>query len=124
MNCFTVLKLIPSFAPIFNDPFIWLSIMRTKSIFKTLTITLLAIAFTFVAKAEHHEDHSEVKTEKSELELKKEKIKADINHHLLDSYDFHLFTDETTGKHYGFPLPVILIDGGLHVFMSSAFHHG
>jgi F-type H+-transporting ATPase subunit a len=54
----------------------------------------------------------------------KSEIKEDIKHHLQDSYDFHLLTDKTTGKHYGFPLPIILLDGGLHVFMSSAFHHG
>lgn len=53
-----------------------------------------------------------------------DKIKQDIQHHLQDGHDYHLFTDKTTGKHYGFPLPVILVDGGLHVFMSSAFHHG
>jgi F-type H+-transporting ATPase subunit a len=43
---------------------------------------------------------------------------------LQDTHDFTFFTDGETGKHYGFPLPEILIDGGLHVFMSSKFHHG
>ena len=35
-------------------------------------------------------------------------------------------TDEATGEvhHYGFPLPVILVDDGIQVFMSSKFHHG
>jgi F-type H+-transporting ATPase subunit a len=47
-----------------------------------------------------------------------------MQHHLQDSHDFTFFTDGTNGIHYGFPLPVILIDGGLHVFMSSKFHHG
>lgn len=61
------------------------------------------------------------KTESTDL---KSKIKQDIDHHLQDSHDFHLFTDETTRTHYGFPLPVILWDGGLQVFMSSRFHHG
>lgn len=45
-------------------------------------------------------------------------IKETIQHHLADSYEFHI----TDGL--GFPLPVILVDGGLKVFMSSAFHHG
>lgn len=44
-------------------------------------------------------------------------IKETIQHHLADSYEFHI----TDGL--GFPLPVILVDGGLKVFMSSAFHH-
>ncbi len=54
----------------------------------------------------------------------KEEIKAHISHHLQDSYGFHLFTDKETNTHYGFPLPVILIDDGLQVFSSSKFHHG
>jgi len=61
--------------------------------------------------------------EGGERDIKAE-IKEDIAHHLLDAYDFHILTDKTTGKHYGFPLPVILFDEGMHVFMSSAFHHG
>jgi F-type H+-transporting ATPase subunit a len=61
-----------------------------------------------------------------ESDLKSE-IKAFINHHLLDSYDFHLFSwkdDNQVEHHVGFPLPIILIDNGLHVFSSSKFHHG
>lgn len=54
----------------------------------------------------------------------KSKIKAFIGHHVLDSHDFTFFSDEETGKHYGFPLPVIIFDNGLQVFSSSKFHHG
>jgi F-type H+-transporting ATPase subunit a len=57
----------------------------------------------------------------------KTEIKEYINHHLLDSYDFHLFSwKDDAGKehHIGFPLPVIVWDNGLHVFSSSEFHHG
>lgn len=53
-----------------------------------------------------------------------EEVNEYIRHHLQDSHDFTLFTDGKTGTHYGFPLPVILWDEGLHVFMSSKFHHG
>jgi F-type H+-transporting ATPase subunit a len=73
-----------------------------------------------VIKAEqpvHVEGESDVKSE----------IKAFINHHLLDSYDFHLFSwkdDNQEEHHIGFSLPIILIDNGLHVFSSSKFHHG
>jgi F-type H+-transporting ATPase subunit a len=59
-----------------------------------------------------------------EPEGKKEKVEAYIQHHLQDSYDFTLFSDEAEGKHYGFALPVILVDNGLKVFSSSEFHHG
>lgn len=51
--------------------------------------------------------------------------KAYIKHHLMDSHDFTLFTYGKDGeKHFGFPLPVILIDNGLHVFSSAKFEHG
>lgn len=76
--------------------------------------------------AEAHQDMHQGHEEHKELDLK-ERIKADIKHHLQDSYDFHLFSytgSDGHEHHVGFPLPVILIDGGLHVFMSSAFHHG
>lgn len=58
---------------------------------------------------------------------KKTEIKAYINHHLKDSYDFSItsYTDELGQHHYiGFPLPIILWDNGLKVFSSSKFHHG
>ena len=54
----------------------------------------------------------------------KSKIRQHIDHHVLDAHDFTLFSDEETGHHYGFPLPVILWDNGLHVFSSSKFDHG
>jgi F-type H+-transporting ATPase subunit a len=54
----------------------------------------------------------------------KEQIKEVIGHHVLDGHDFSLFADEATGAHYGFPLPIILWDNGVHVFSSSKFHHG
>ena len=55
----------------------------------------------------------------------KSKINAYINHHVLDAHDFSLFADEKEGKHYGFPLPIILWDkGNVHFFSSSKFDHG
>jgi F-type H+-transporting ATPase subunit a len=54
----------------------------------------------------------------------KGKIKEFVDHHLKDSHDFTFFSDEDKGEHYGFGLPVILIDNGLKVFSSSKFHHG
>lgn len=53
-----------------------------------------------------------------------QKIDAYKNHHILDAHDFTLFSDEKEGKHYGFPLPIILWDNGLHIFSSSKFNHG
>ena len=76
-------------------------------------------------EAAHHEavaqDDSHHATalhgEDSETDIKAV-IKETIDHHLADSYDFHI----TDG--IGFPLPVILFDNGLKVFSSSKFHHG
>jgi F-type H+-transporting ATPase subunit a len=59
--------------------------------------------------------------EKSEI---KEQIQEVIGHHLLDGHDFSIFQDKATGAHYGFPLPIILWDNGVHVFSSSKFNHG
>jgi F-type H+-transporting ATPase subunit a len=74
------------------------------------------IVFAGFASAGHNEaqgaESKDIKTE----------IKSYINHHLQDSHDFNLF--ELNGSHVGFPLPVILWDNGLHLFLSSAFHHG
>ncbi len=53
-----------------------------------------------------------------------EEIRDYISHHLQDSHDFTLFTNGKTGKHVGFPLPVIIFDEGFKFFMSSKFHHG
>ena len=55
-------------------------------------------------------------------------IKSQINafkkHHVLDSHDMTFFSDNKEGKHYGFPLPIILWDNGIQFFSSSKFHHG
>lgn len=78
---------------------------------------------TSVAVEHVHESH--VKNHSNHEGLsQKEKVNAHIAHHLQDSYDFVFFSDEAEGKHYGFSLPVILIDNGLKVFSSSKFHHG
>lgn len=55
---------------------------------------------------------------------KKAKIKAFINHHLLDSHSFYFNANEETGEHYGFSLPIILWDNGFQTFSSSKFHNG
>ena len=86
---------------------------------------------THVAKAVHTEvvNHGEVATKEivSEETKAQEERAEFIQHHLLDSHDFHLFSyGKASGheKHIGIPLPVILWEDGLHFFMSSEFHHG
>ncbi|MFI1744783.1 F0F1 ATP synthase subunit A [Thalassobellus sediminis] len=91
-----------------------------RNIFSIKTICLFfffVTAFSFAKEEESHAEAGDVKTE----------IKEYINHHLLDSHDFSLtsYTTETgEHKYIGFPLPVILWDGGLQVFSSSKLHHG
>ncbi|SCY34511.1 ATP synthase F0 subcomplex A subunit [Nonlabens sp. Hel1_33_55] len=54
----------------------------------------------------------------------KNEVENFIAHHLQDSHYFTLF--EIAEEHFfvSLPLPVILWDNGLQVFMSSKFHHG
>lgn len=47
-----------------------------------------------------------------------------VKHHTQDSHDFGLFTVKSEDKHYGFSLPVIIWDDGLHIFSSAKFDHG
>lgn len=94
--------------------------MLRKNLIKILTLLLLVITLPLTAQEFSEE------TAPAEQGIKTE-IKEYINHHLLDSYDFSLFSytnDEGEHKYIGFPLPVILIDGGLKIFSSSKFHHG
>jgi F-type H+-transporting ATPase subunit a len=70
-----------------------------------------------VAAQSHQGTHAEPTDVKS-------KIKAFIGHHVLDSHDVTFFSDEVEGKHYGFSLPVIMWDNGIHFFSSSKFEHG
>ncbi len=91
--------------------------MQSKFLIKFLTITLLV--FSLNAKAQH-EDHE---GSPEQVDIKSE-IKKDIDHHIKDSHSFTFFSNSETGSHFGFPLPVILWDDGLQMFMSSEFHHG
>jgi F-type H+-transporting ATPase subunit a len=66
------------------------------------------------------------KTVEGSSDIKTE-IKEYIDHHLLDSYDFNLYSSKDENgndNHVGFSLPVILFDNGLQIFSSSKFHHG
>ncbi len=95
--------------------------MRNSFFSKKLVAVIFLIA-GFVS-AQNHEGE-EVETGAHDL---KTEIKEYIDHHLLDSHDFNLFsytTDEGEHKYVGFPLPVILWDNGLKVFLSSELEHG
>ncbi|WP_347173171.1 F0F1 ATP synthase subunit A [Polaribacter uvawellassae] len=98
--------------------------MRRKFLIKKITFLLFLVSFVSVAQ---HSDNATVENQPKEEKNLKASIKEYIQHHLLDSYDFGLFsyTDENKEVHHiGAPLPIILWDNGLKVFLSSKFHHG
>src|SRR6187402_265468 len=74
------------------------------------------------AVAHGHEEAHDL--DPNSLEGRKAKIDAFKMHHVLDSHEFSLFQDDATGTHYGFPLPIIIWDNGVHIFSSSKFGHG
>ena len=88
---------------------------KTFSAIATILFVFSSL-FTFAAPAENSTNDTD-----SEKDTKTE-IKEFIDHHLQDNHDFHITSWK--GTHYGFPLPVILYDNGVHFFMSSEFHHG
>ena len=97
--------------------------MHIKVTLKPITILLFFLSFVSFGQ----EGHIEVNSNQESGSDKKTEIKEYIQHHLLDSYDFGLYsweTNEGEHKYFGFPLPVILWDNGLKVFASSKFHHG
>jgi F-type H+-transporting ATPase subunit a len=85
-------------------------------------ILAILVVISFTTNAQHsNEEHTTIE-EKAWGDLSKGERKAEvkkvINHHLLDDHDF------TITHGISFPLPVILWDNGLQVFMSSKFNHG
>jgi F-type H+-transporting ATPase subunit a len=102
------------------------------TIFAVLPVSTFANADTsHVAKPAQSEVANHEGTTTKEIvseETKAQEERAEfIQHHLLDSHDFHLFSfGKASGHetHIGFPLPVILWEDGLHFFMSSEFNHG
>tara|TARA_R110001583_G_C5644999_1_gene408219 strand:- start:986 stop:2068 length:1083 start_codon:yes stop_codon:yes gene_type:complete len=94
--------------------------MYKINLLKTLTLLLVFVTISVSAKNDSEKEPHKGKDLKAE-------IKEYINHHLLDSHDFGLFswtTDQGEHKYFSAPLPVILWDNGLQVFSSSKLHHG
>ena len=60
-----------------------------------------------------HDTHAEVDPSSKEF------VDAYTQHHLMDDHYYSFFGNAEEHKHYGFGLPVILVDNGLKVFMST-----
>ncbi|MEY4603430.1 MAG: hypothetical protein RIT43_722 [Bacteroidota bacterium] len=85
---------------------------------------VLVFLFPTVLMAKESVLTSGDQVEMSAEDKKRSEMSEYVIHHTKDVHDFHIFSDKSTNSHYGFPLPVILLDNGLHMFMSSQFHHG
>lgn len=92
-----------------------------KRVFIVLSVLIFAIALfaNEEPSAAEHATSQEKEFDPTEV----------IMHHIGDAHSWHLFdlTDKETGELHAvsIPLPVILLhDGNLDVFLSSAFHHG
>ncbi|OAB80205.1 F0F1 ATP synthase subunit A [Cochleicola gelatinilyticus] len=93
--------------------------MRKNILGRLLTLFVLLFSFQMGAVEVQYSE------EKGATDVKSE-IKEYISHHLLDSYDFGLYSytnDEGNHEYVGFPLPVIIWDDGLKVFSSSRLKH-
>ncbi|MBA5792016.1 F0F1 ATP synthase subunit A [Flavobacterium sp. xlx-214] len=66
---------------------------------------------------ETHEAHAEEHVTKDPSSP--EFVQEYVQHHLMDDHYYSFYGDAEAHRHYGFALPVILIDNGLKVFMSS-----
>ncbi len=97
--------------------------LNLKYLYRSVVMVLAMLPMVVFAGGDHgHEAHED--NHATGAVNTQEAIDAYIEHHLQDSHDFIFFSDGESGKHYGFSLPVILIDEGIHFFMSSKFHHG
>ena len=93
--------------------------MRKNLITQFVLALLIVTSITVNAQHEseaHNTNHKEEAHQSSDGGVKAE-IKEVINHHLLDDHDF------TITHGVSFPLPIILWDNGLQVFMSSLKTH-
>ncbi len=91
--------------------------MQSKFMIKYLTIFILFFNLNSFAQHAGEEGGGEEKEIKSG-------IKEQVYHHIQDSHYFVFTHDTENDKYWGFPLPVILWDNGLHVFSASRFDHG
>ncbi len=89
-------------------------------------VFLTVSTFSFANVESHgeakHEAHQEDHTNHGPINTP-ESINAYIKHHLQDAHYFIFYTNGETGKHVGFPLPVILWDNGFHFFSAAKFNH-
>lgn len=103
-----------------------------KAYLKTAFFALIFTAFATATAQEHATDHSNHNSTgvddahygEGDGVNTEDEVSAFINHHLQDSHYFTLFEKAEDHFFVSLPLPVLLWDNGLQVFMASKFHHG
>jgi len=99
-----------------------MGILENMQMKKLLTVLLIFSfsAFSLVAQ-DHNEGTADSQHAEDEAGFDPGAFMLD---HVMDSYEWHIMT--VGDKHISVPLPIILYSkkSGLHVFMSSKFHHG
>lgn len=102
-----------------------MEMIARKGMKKSTFLICILIIFGSLSnlKAEEHSNSEQENTHNQEHHEKFNPGKFMFDH-IGDAYDWHII--EWKGKSISIPLPVILIskETGLHVFMSSKFHHG
>lgn len=89
-----------------------------KLFFSSLLVFLVSLSIAAKDKEAQESGDPDINT--------REEANEYIDHHIKDSHYFIFFSDHKEGEneYYGFPLPVIIWDDGLHIFSASKFHHG
>ncbi|MFT6197714.1 MAG: F-type H+-transporting ATPase subunit a [Nonlabens sp.] len=103
-----------------------------KTYFKSVFFVLIFTAFATATAQDHANDPSDHNTTgvddahygEGDAVNTEDEVSAFINHHLQDSHYFTLFEKAEDHLFVSLPLPVLLWDNGMQVFMSSKFHHG
>lgn len=104
--------------------------LLTTMLFMSISTSMMAQSQDSVHVEEHNigqtvtgtgeeQQHPVSEEHHSEAPDSPEFVNEFINHHLMDDHYYSFYADAEKHKHYGFALPVILIDNGLKVFMST-----
>jgi F-type H+-transporting ATPase subunit a len=89
---------------------------------RLLYVTILMLSFLAVSRQAFAQEHQDIKNGPEE----KFNAKEYIMDHVLDSHEWHLWTNPKSGHHVTVSLPVIIYDreSGLHLFSSKNITEG
>ena len=97
-----------------------------ERLFKVIGISLFSLLILGISASSNTDGINDESPSSEENELYNPV--PDVMHHISDAHDWHFFTLRPGSNdewHFSIPLPIILLtEGNLDFFMSSAFHHG